>query len=250
MEFLEKQLNRRSERALDANKTISQDIIKKLKAVVNAAPTSINGQGASAIFIQDQEMIDKLSEYNWHQDHIKKAPLFILFVGDMNRLKYAYEQQGNKGWELDDSSFPELLNIGTVDATIKAQAIVDAALSLGMGSCYIGGMRPVADKLIKDLNLPNGVFPVVGLTVGYIDNQEEVKPKMNVVFDETYNNSEMQKEVESYDVIMGKYYDKRSSNKKDTKWSSTTTKTYNYSFSGPMYNEYYKLLKTKFNTKK
>ncbi len=250
MNFLEKQLNRRAERNLDINKPISPEDIQKLKDATNAGPTSINGQGASAIFIQDKEMIDRLATYNWNQEHIRKASLFILFVGDMNRLKYAYERQGNKNWELNDANFNELFTIGTVDATIKAQSVVDAALDLGMGSCYIGGMRPVSDKLIKDLNLPNGVFPVIGLTVGHIESQQEIKPKLDVVFEEKYDNSKMKKDADKYDEVMKAYYDKRSSNKKEANWSSETIKTYDYAFSSSMYDEYYKLLKSKFNTKK
>ncbi|CAM9097934.1 nitroreductase family protein [Mycoplasma todarodis] len=250
MEFTQKQLNRRSERALDINKPISKENIEKLRDVVNAGATSINGQGASAIFIQDKDMIAKLSKYNWNQEHIKKASLFILFVGDMNRLKYAYEKQGIKDWELNDKNFSELLNIGTIDATIKAQSVVDAALTLDMGTCFIGGMRPVSDKLIEDLNLPSNVFPIIGLTVGHIEKQEEVKPKLDAVFFEKYDDEKMRKEVDRYDEVMKGYYDKRSSNKKEANWSSVTTGTYNYSFSGPMYDKYYKLLKSKFNTKK
>ncbi|TCG11395.1 nitroreductase family protein [Mycoplasma todarodis] len=250
MDFLEKQLNRRAERGMDINKPISAEDIQKLKDAINSGATSINGQGASAIFIQDKEMIDKVAKYNWNQEHIRKASLFVLFVGDMNRLKYAYERQGKKDWELNDANFSELYAVGTIDATIKAQAVVDAALALNMGSCYIGGMRAASDKLIKDLNLPSNVFPVVGLTIGHIDKQEEVKPKMNVVFDEKYDDQEMKKEADRYDEVMKDYYDKRSSNKKEANWSSETIATYNYAFSSPMYDEYYKLLKSKFNTKK
>ncbi len=250
MGFLEKQLNRRAERNLDVNKSISPEDIQKLKDAVNAGPTSINGQGASAIFIQDKEMIDRLATYNWNQEHIRRASLFILFVGDMNRLKYAYERQGQKGWELNDANFNELFSIGTVDATIKAQSVVDAALALDMGTCYIGGMRPVSDKLIQDLNLPDGVFPVIGLTVGHIKSQEEVKPKLDVVFEEKYDDDLMKEKADKYDEVMKTYYDKRSSNKKEANWSSETISTYNYAFSSPLYNEYYKLIESKFKTKK
>ncbi len=249
MDFIKQQLNRRSERGLNIKKPISPEDIQTLKDVINAAPSSINGQGASAIFIQDREMIEKYSTYNFNQPHVKRAQLIILFVGDMNRVKYAHELQGNKDWELNENNFKELFTVGTVDATIKSQAVVDAALALNLGTCYLGGARIVSDKLIKDLNLPDFVFPIIGLSVGHIDEQEEIKPKLNSVFMEKYDNELMKQEVIDYDKVMKKYYDKRTGNKKDTNWSSETVKTYGYSFSGEMYDEYYKLLDAKFKTK-
>ncbi len=250
MEFIEKQLLRKSERGLDPKRDIPLEIIKKFKDIISASPTSINAQNASAIFIQNKKMIAKIADWNWNQTHICNAPLIILFLGDMQRIKYAFEKNGMPDWELDDSNFSELLLVGAVDATIKSQAIVDAALSLDLGSCYIGGIRTFSDKLIQELNLPEFVIPIVALTVGYIQEEEGIKPKLNVVFDEKYDMHQMKNEVDKYDNVMNKYYKTRTINSKDINWSQNTSFSYRAFFNKNYYAAQDKLIKRKYKTKK
>ncbi|CAM9152455.1 nitroreductase family protein [Mycoplasma marinum] len=248
--FIEKQLNRRSERNLNKEKIISKEDVQLFKDVVSSAPTSKNGQGATAIFIQDKDMIAKIAKWNWNQVHITQAQLVVLFVGDMNRVKYIFEKNGNPEWELNEGNFHELLLIGAVDATIKGQALTDAALSKGMGSCYIGGVRTFPEKLIEELELPPFVIPIVGLTVGYPDTQEEIKPKLNTVYDEKYNNEQMKEEVDAYDEVMSKYFTNRGRNRKDITWSADIAYAYQTFFDKDLYGEQYKLMKRKYKGNK
>ncbi len=104
--------------------------------------------------------------------------------------------------------------MGLVDATIKAQAIVDAALDMGFGTCYIGGVRTFQEKIIKELNLPEQVIPVLGLTIGHIKSQEDIKPKMDTTFDNEYSLKSMKDKVDLFDDVMSEYYKKRKTNQK------------------------------------
>ncbi len=223
--MIDKQLQRRSERDLKSQ-PLSKEIINKLKEVANSSASSINGQAASLVFITDQQLKDNISKWNWNQEHIKKAPLFILFLVDFQRLHYAFKKN-NVDLDLDnDTTFDELLKVGLVDATIKAQAIVDAALDMDLGTCYIGGVRTYQDKIIKEMNLPEQVIPVLGLTIGYINSQEEVKPKMDTTFDNQYSTKEMNISVDVFDKEMANYYNARDDKKKGHTWSSNTATTY------------------------
>jgi hypothetical protein len=66
-------------------------------------------------------------------------------------------------------SFDDLLGFltGTVDAVIAAQTISLAAESVGLGICYLGTTWWAADQIIEMLDLPQGVFPVTSLVLGY-----------------------------------------------------------------------------------
>ena len=56
--------------------------------------------------------------------------------------------------------------------------------SMGLGTCCIGGIRQASLSFVKELNLPKYVFPVVGLFVGYPDDDPGVKPRLakNAIF--------------------------------------------------------------------
>lgn len=90
--MIDKMLKRTSVRHY-SDKQIEKEKISILKEIANASPTSINGHQFSAIFIQDQKTKDYLCEKNWGQKHIAEAPLFILFVADLNRIDYVYKSK-------------------------------------------------------------------------------------------------------------------------------------------------------------
>ena len=92
-EFLNKQLARTSVRHYNSNKKIEKEKIILLKKAINSVATSINGQTFSAIFINDELVKEKISKLNWNQKHIVDAPLFILFIADGNRVKYALDKE-------------------------------------------------------------------------------------------------------------------------------------------------------------
>ena len=63
----------------------------------------------------------------------------------------------------------EVTLIGAVDAGIMAQNVLLAAESLGLGGVYIGALRNNAQKVSDVLNLPDYCVPLVGLCLGYPD---------------------------------------------------------------------------------
>jgi nitroreductase len=78
-------LNRTSCRSY-LNKPIEANKIAQLKAAINNSPTARNLQDFSCIFITDIKVHEQLCKYADNQPHVKNAPLFILFLGDQNRL--------------------------------------------------------------------------------------------------------------------------------------------------------------------
>lgn len=101
------------------------------------------------------------------------APLFFLILFDCHR----YEKiMAARGWtmEMDDLS---LLIFGIQDASYMAQNMVIAAESLGMGSCYLGVYPFIASTMQKRYNLPDRIYPVVGLTMGYPAEDPPVRPR-------------------------------------------------------------------------
>jgi len=202
--MIEKLLNRTSVRSFKHEK-LDEKIINKLKQVVNASPTWKNYQDFSAIFITDQKTKDVLSEYNLKQNHVKEAPLIVLFNADLNFIDEIIKKQNLEGVTVD-----KLHNylISFTDAVIAATQLVDAAISLGLGTCYLGLVRPNADKVIELLNIKGKCIPTIAIAIGKIDKPGMQIPKHNKVYDEKYDINQVKPELDKYDEIMKDFYQK------------------------------------------
>lgn len=232
--MLEKLLNRRSERFYNKS-TLSEKTINEITEVINSSPTSINAHGFSAIIITDQEKLDKLSELNWNQPHIKEASAFVLFVGDLYRTKSALGQEDYSN--LSEEMKGELINVAIVDATIASGLVTSYLLDNNLGSCFIGGVRTYPKQLQEMLNLDENVFPVVGLTIGTVSQQNEIRPKLNKTFVEKYDTKLADEEITSYDEKMELDYKKRDETIVNN-WSMNTRNQYNMFDKYAMYKDF------------
>ena len=69
-----------------------------------------------------------------------------------------------------------------VNVSLMAENIVLAAHSLGLGTCYLGGILHMLnsgknDDLLKEIGAPEGFHLVFELTVGYPDETSDQKPR-------------------------------------------------------------------------
>jgi nitroreductase len=93
-----------------------------------------------------------------------------------------------RDWEMrcDDAL---LLLLGMQDAALMAENMVIAAESLGMGSCFLGGIPFHSKDLIENYKLPSRVFPMVGLAMGYPAENPPPRPRYPlgfVLFEDEY----------------------------------------------------------------
>ena len=224
-DLIKKQLNRTSIRSFK-NKKIENDKLELLKKVINASPTSINGQQFSAIIIEDKATKDFIADHNLNQAWIKTAPLLIVFVADINRVRIAQTDMNNIELPILDS--PEILLVGTADCAIAATNLFNAALSLDLGGCYLGGIRGNADLIAKKLKLEGQSTPIMAIALGYPDDVNDMKPKVNKIYNNEYCLDTIKTELKAYNVLMEDYYTKRGEvTKRGPKdWSINTALTY------------------------
>ncbi len=194
--------NRTSTRSYTEEK-ISQNIIDDLKEVINLSPTSMNCQAFSAIFVTDDKLKEKLKECNFNNKHVAAAPLVIVFCADYNRNIEAFKQHSNAN-KLD--GFDQFI-VAVVDAIIAAGNVHYAATEMGLGTCFLGGIRLNAKKVSEILNLDGKCMPILGLTVGYPKNKVPFRPKINKCYDNNqYSLETIREELKKYDSVMSKYY--------------------------------------------
>jgi nitroreductase len=106
------------------------------------------------------------------------APLHFIICVDINRLERIMQR---RGWKLRTNHLM-LLMFGIQDAAYMAQNMVVAAESLGLGTCFLGGAPHEADKIARQFKLPSLVFPLVGLVMGYPDEDFPPRPRYPLSF--------------------------------------------------------------------
>lgn len=153
---------------------VPASLIETIVAAGQRASTSSNKQTYSIIAVTDEEKRLALMEIAGGQIQIQQAPVFLTFCADRARLNRVSEL---RGYEQNFSTIESFL-ISAVDAAIVAQNTALAAESLGLGICYIGAIRNNAEKVIEILNLPKGVFPITGMTVGVPLHPIRIRPRL------------------------------------------------------------------------
>ncbi|MBT3322106.1 MAG: NADPH-dependent oxidoreductase [Anaerolineae bacterium] len=172
-------------------------------AIVHAgqrASTSSNMQTYSVIATTNEEKRLALSKIAGGQKQVAQAPLFLTWCADRFRLNHVCEL---RGYTQNISTLENFL-VAAVDAAIAAQNTALAAESLGLGICYIGGIRSNPDAIIKLLKLPKGVFPITGMTIGYPIEEKRPRPRLPqeaILHWEEYN-QDQDKALLTYDQAM------------------------------------------------
>jgi nitroreductase len=108
-----------------------------------------------------------------------KAPLLFIICVDSHKWELI---MGERDWHMDVKDDSLLLLLGIQDAALMAENMVIAAESLGMGSCFLGGMPFNSESLIEKFKLPERVFPMVGLTMGYPAENPPPRPRYPLDF--------------------------------------------------------------------
>lgn len=198
--------------------TVEQATVDKIVSCGQAAATSSNVQAVTVIQVHDTQKREKLASFAGGQPYVESAGAFLVYCADMNRPKIACEKQ--------DGDFApgmtEHFIIATVDVALAAQNAVVAAESLGLGICYIGGLRNKPSEVSELLNLPDHVYPVFGLCLGYPAQDPEVKPRMPlgaVLMHDNYDESVFDSKITEYDATVQQYYKSRTGGNKDSTWS-------------------------------
>ncbi|MFO8142575.1 MAG: nitroreductase family protein, partial [Marinobacter sp.] len=143
---------------------------------------------------------------------------FLVFCADMKRATEAAERAGAEVVR----GMTEQLLVASVDVALMAQNVAVAAESEGLGFCYIGGIRNNPQQISDLLRLPEYVYPVFGLCLGYPDQNPEVKPRLPlaaILKEDYYDDAEDEALVAGFDDTMARYYSERTGGNKSTNWS-------------------------------
>jgi len=169
------------------DRPVPDETLRTLVQCGQAAATSSNIQAVTAIHVTEPEAREALAALAGGQPYVAKAGAFLL----------------------------------------AAQNTVVAAESLGLGICYIGGLRNNPTEVSELLQLPQQVYPVFGLCLGYPNQNPEVKPRLPVdavLMKEVYDETAQAELRTQYDAQVREYYKTRTGGNKDSSWSEEMKK--------------------------
>lgn len=190
--------NRRYEPGLDL------DVVRSAVKVAQRTACSMNAQQISIIMITEQDKLERISEINWNQPHIKSAGAFLLFVIDNNRQDAVVQDESGQSIKIQDDI--ESLIVGSVDAGLIAQSIELLLQSNGIGTCYIGGVRNDVNEIAKLAGVSGIATPILGMAVGNpiggIENDElDIRPRVSFdsfFFEEAYDEEKVRTGAVNY----------------------------------------------------
>lgn len=197
---------------------VEQSVVDTLVKCGQAAATSSNVQAVTAIQVHDAAKREKLAELAGGQPYVASAGAFLVYCADLNRPRIACEKEAGEF----SPGMTEHFIIATVDVALAAQNTVVAAESLGLGICYIGGLRNNPAEVSSLLGLPDHVYPVFGLCLGHPAQDPQVKPRMPleaVLMHDQYDSEQFGEPMAAYDITVREYYKSRTGGNKDSSWS-------------------------------
>ena len=204
---------------------VSDDTLAALIAAAQSAASSSNLHAWSVIAVRDPARKARLAELAGDQEHIRQAPLLLVWLADLARLA---DVAGRAGEECAALDYLEMFEVGVIDAALAAQNAVAAAESLGLGTVFIGAMRNRPEDVAAELQLPPRVVATFGLCVGTPDPRHPaaVKPRPPqpvVLHQESYSLPAQQAGLAEYDHAMSAFYASQGMKVRGT-WSNHSAK--------------------------
>lgn len=154
--------NRRTIRKYQ-QKDIFCNLLNDLLEASFRASTMGGMQLYSVVVTRDAEKKAQLSPAHFNQPMVKGAPVVLTFCADFNRFsKWCKERNAEPGY----NNLMSFLN-AAMDTLLVAQTFCTLAEDAGLGICYLGTTTYNPQMIIDTLDLPELVFPITTVTVGY-----------------------------------------------------------------------------------
>ena len=177
---------------------IAEELLDVLLACAQSAGSKSDLQAMSIIRVRDPETRTAIAERIPSMPWIGRAPVFLVFCGDMRRLQRITEMRGHR---FANNDLDTLVNV-TIDAALAMQTFTLAAEAVGLGCCAISAVRDQIEAITELLELPAGVYPIAGLCVGHPSRKGWISrrlPRSVVVHEDRYDDRRLPEEIDAYD---------------------------------------------------
>jgi FMN reductase [NAD(P)H] len=196
-EFIQRVLTRKTVRRY-SDVMPSDSLLDLLTATALSASAKSDFQQASVLRVTNPVQRAAIGELFPSMPWIGLSPVFFVFLGDARRLQRIGELRGKP---VQNGTLEGFFN-ASIDAALAMQTMVLCAESAGLGVCPISVIRNEIDKVAAVLELPDLVFPVAGLCLGYPQGEGYVSlrlPRQVTTHRDRYDDSTLAASVDDYD---------------------------------------------------
>ena len=173
-------------------------LLDLLLACAQSAPTKSNLQQYSILVIADPERRRRVAALIPNLTWLDQASELLVFLGDVRRIRRLAEIHRH---DYANNNADTFMN-AVVDAALAMQAFITAAESAGLGACPISLVRNQIDAFSELVELPDGVFPIAGLSLGWpadVGRRSLRLPPAVAVHRDRYDDSNLEAEIAAYD---------------------------------------------------
>jgi len=179
-------------------KPVDPALLEALCAVALSAPSKSDLQQADIVIVSARDQREKLEALLPDNPWVKAAPVFLVFCANNRRHRLLFEWRGRPF--VNDYLDP-FFN-ASVDAGIVLATFVTAADRAGLGTCPISAIRNHAGQVSGILGLPDHVFPVAALGVGWPSFEGVMSPRLGLdvtIHHDRYDETGLKEKIADYD---------------------------------------------------
>lgn len=168
------------------DKDVDNTLLTRLIKEAERTQTMGNLQLYSVVVTRNEELKAKLAPAHFNQPMVTCAPVVLTFCADYRRTTLWTEQrQATPGYD-NPLSFVNAMT----DALLFCQTFCNLAEEEGLGCCFLGTTVYQPQSIIDTLQLPELVFPVATITLGWPDENPPLSdrlPVSTIIHEETFH---------------------------------------------------------------
>ena len=155
---------------------VALDLVRALCAVALSAPSKSDLQQADLVIVQSPAQRSALAALLPDNPWAAKAPAFLVVCGNNSRQRQVHALRGHPfvNDHLDAFFNP------AVDAGIVLGTFIAAAEAIGLCTCPISAIRNHPEAVAEVLGLPDYVYPVAGLCLGWPAHPGAMSPRLGL----------------------------------------------------------------------
>lgn len=181
-----------------AGRAVEPGLLRLLLACAFSAPSKSDLQQADVVHVADRAKVIAIADGIPDMPWIAQAPVLLVFCGNNRRIREIGEWRGKA---FANDHLDHFLN-AAVDAALVMMSFIHAAEAVGLGACPVSHVRNHPGELSRMLELPDCVFPVAGLCVGYPAESGRISPRLPLdvtVHVDRYDETGLQEKIDAYD---------------------------------------------------
>ncbi len=196
---------------------VAPEVADAVVQCAQRAPTSSYLQAYTVIRVEDPSKRSALMEYSGGQEWVVKAPLVFLFCADLHRTEQLLHPADRN--VLHNA---ELFTVAVSDTAMAAQRALIAAQAFGLGGVVVGGVRNETAKMAALFRLPELVFPLYLLCLGYPAAVPEQRPRLetrSILGVDGYPALPGEEELAEYDRRVSEYFRRATAGRSARNWT-------------------------------